>query len=101
MKDKFLEGLVLSLVKSVNDIDKIWHKLKKGYSDPRILLSRKLAEMCNFDALWKMRAPSKIIAFLSKIINIKLKPNCTIEMQLRKFTSSWVIEELMMAVERL
>lgn len=94
LKNNFLEKQVLSLVKSVKDIDEIWQRLEKEYGDLIILILKKLAEMGNLDALWKMEAPSKVVEILSKIINIQLKPNCTMGIQSKRFTSSWVMEEL-------
>ena len=55
LKNNLLEGPALSLVHSVNDIDKIWARLKAAYGDPKLLLKRKLAKIGKINNLWKIR----------------------------------------------
>ena len=55
LKNNLLEGPALSLVHSVNDIDKIWARLKAAYRDPKLLLKRKLAKIGKINNLWKIR----------------------------------------------
>ena len=55
LKNNLLEGPALSLVHIVNDIDKIWARLKAGYRDPKLLLKRKLAKIGKINNLWKIR----------------------------------------------
>ena len=55
LKNNLLEGPALSLVHIVNDIDKIWARLKAGYRDPKLLLKRKLAKIGKINKLWKIR----------------------------------------------
>ena len=40
LKNNLLEGSALSLIHSVNDIDKIWARLKAAYGDPKLLLKK-------------------------------------------------------------
>ena len=54
-KIDLLEGSALSLVHSVNDIDKIWVRLKAAYRDPKLLLKRKLAKIGKINNLCKIR----------------------------------------------
>ena len=55
LENNLLEGSALSLVRSVNDIDKIWVRLKAAYRDPKLLLKRKLAKIGKINNLWKIR----------------------------------------------
>ena len=40
LKNNHLEGAALSLVRSVDDIDEIWQRLKSAYGDPKLLLKK-------------------------------------------------------------
>ena len=57
LKNNLLDGPALSLVKSVDDIDEIWARLKLAYGDSKLLLSKKLNEAGTFGPLWKIRDP--------------------------------------------
>ena len=45
LKNNYLEGAALSLVRSVDNIDEIWQRLKSAYGDPKPLLKKKLSEI--------------------------------------------------------
>ena len=70
LKNNLLEGSALSLVKQVHDIDEIWIRLKSAYGDAKLLLKKKMSEICKINQLWKMKDPEKVVDTLSKIINI-------------------------------
>ena len=70
LKNNFLEGPALSLVKNVTDIDDIWKRLKDAYGDCKIMLSKKLSEFSSIGDIFKQRDPSKTVEGLSKIINL-------------------------------
>ena len=40
LKNYHLEGAALSLVRSVDNIDEIWQRLKSAYGDPKLLLKK-------------------------------------------------------------
>ena len=42
LKNNLLEGLALSLVRSVTDIDEIWKRLRRSFGDPKSLVKKKL-----------------------------------------------------------
>ena len=68
--NKHLEGSAQLLVKSNNDIDDIWIRLKEVFGDIKTLLSNKLAELNNIDQLSRQREPVKIVDALSKLIHL-------------------------------
>ena len=41
-RNNHLDEPALSLVRSVDDINEIWNRLKKTYGDPKIMLNKKL-----------------------------------------------------------
>ena len=43
LKNKLLEGLALSVVKSMKNTEDIWKRLKGAYDDPKLWLKKKLA----------------------------------------------------------
>ena len=74
LKNNLLEGSALSLVRSVDDIDEIWARLKSAYGDPKLLLKRKIADIGKINYLWKLRDCEKVVDALSKIINTMKDP---------------------------
>ena len=68
LKNNHLEGAALSLVRSVDDIDEIWQRLKSAYGDPKLLLKK--SEINKISQLWKLKDTEKVVAALSQIINI-------------------------------
>ena len=69
LKNNHLEGSALSLVWSVDDIDKIWQRLKSAYGDPKLLLKKKLSEINMINQLSKLKDTERVVAALSQIIN--------------------------------
>jgi len=70
LKNNYLEGAALALVKHENEIDEIWERLKASFGDVKFLLSNKLSEHSRLDKLWKIKDNAKIAETLSKIINV-------------------------------
>ena len=70
LKNNYLEGAALALVKHENDISEIWKRLKTAYGDVKFLLSNKLSELSNSDKLWKLKDSAIISESLSKVINV-------------------------------
>ena len=68
LKNNFLEGTALSLVKSMTDMEEIWNRLKDAYGDTKILLNNKLKDVSKFGEIWKIKDRSKGIEALSKLV---------------------------------
>ena len=64
LKNNFLEDPSLSLVKSVDDIAEIWQRLKMAYGHPKLMLTKKLADVSKFISMWKQKDPEKLIESL-------------------------------------
>ena len=70
LKNNFLEGAALALVKHENDISEIWKRLKSAYGDVKFLLSNKLSELNNLEKLSKLKDSAKTSEAISKVINV-------------------------------
>ena len=57
-------------MKDVVDISDIWARLIAAYGDPKIMLSKKIAEVHKVEDLWKQKDPEKFVLALSIIINL-------------------------------
>ena len=68
LKNNYLNGPALSLVKNVDEISEIWRRLKLSYADPKLMLNNKLADLSNSGHLWRINDLEKLIG-ISKIIN--------------------------------
>ena len=69
LKNNHLEGSALSLVRSVDNVDEIWQRLKSAYGDPKLLLKKKLSEINKISQLSKLKDTERVVAALSQIIN--------------------------------
>ena len=67
LKNNFLDGPALTLVKHVDEMDEIWKRLKKTYGDPKVLLSNKLDELGKMD-MTKSKDSEKTMDSLHKMI---------------------------------
>ena len=70
LKNNFLDGAALALVKHENEILEIWKRLKTAYGDVKFLLSNKLSELNNLDKIWRLKDSTKTSEALSKVINV-------------------------------
>ena len=70
LKNNFLDGKPLVLVKNVDNIAEIWARLKEAYGDCKIMLSKKLSEFSKIEAIWKSKSTEKTISNLSSVVNI-------------------------------
>ena len=68
IKNNFLAGAALDLVKHVEDIDEIWSRLKKVYGDPKVMLSKKFEAIGKTDTLARSRDTEKTMESLFKVI---------------------------------
>ena len=70
LKNHYLEGPAFDFVKRMDDIDEIWASLKKGFGDPRVMLSKKLSELDTIGSLGKITNAEKSKDSLSKLVNV-------------------------------
>ena len=69
LKYNYLEEPALSLVKSLDNIDEMWSRLKKAYGDAKTLLSKKLSSVESIGPLWKIKDIEKLKIALMSLIN--------------------------------
>lgn len=69
LKNNFLEGAALTLVKSIEEIDEIWKRLHDAFGNCKIMLTKKLSVFNSMEGLWKHKNPSKVAEELAKLIN--------------------------------
>ena len=69
LKNNYLEGQALQIVKEIDNIDDIWDRLKTSFGNVEILLNNKLAEIENDIPIWKIRNDEKLIYSITKLIN--------------------------------
>ena len=70
LKNNHLEDPALLIVKNVDNMDEIWRRLKDAYGDHKMLLTKKISELQNFDAIWRTKDPEKSIESVGRIINL-------------------------------
>ena len=69
LKNNYLGEPALSMVKSQEDIDEIWRRLKKAYGDKKVLLQNKLSCVVKIGNMLKSRDFEQLKEGLMKIIN--------------------------------
>ena len=69
LKRKYLTGSALTLVKSIEDIDKIWEKLQSTYGDVQLLLQNKLLSLDKIGNLWEVKSDEQRITAISSLLN--------------------------------
>ena len=69
LKNNYLADPALSLVKSLDEIDEIWTRLKRAYGDANTMLSKKLSSVRNIGPLWKLRDSERLIEGLVNLTN--------------------------------
>ena len=69
LKNNFLAEPASTLVKSINDIDEIWRRLKAAFGDTKIMLMKKIQSLSKTD-LSKIRDPEKLVVALSSLTNM-------------------------------
>ena len=67
LKNNYLEGQALQIVKEINDIDKIWDRLKSSFGNVAFLLNNKLEEIEKGIPLWKIKSDEKVAQSITKI----------------------------------
>ena len=73
LKNNFLEGQALQIVREIEDIDKIWERLKFSFGDENTLLANKLRDIEGSTPLWKLKSDEKIVQIITKIRNCMME----------------------------
>lgn len=68
LRNNYLTDAALTMVKTINNIDEIWERLKKSFGDSKVMLSRRLHQLKSID--FNKRDPEKLISGISTLINI-------------------------------
>ena len=69
LKNNYLEGQAFAIVSEINEIDKIWERLKTLFGNVEILLNNKPSETIKNGPLWKIKSDEKLIEIITKLIN--------------------------------
>ena len=73
LKYNYLSEPALSLVKSLDNVDEMWIRLKRAYGDPKTLLNRKLTQVRKIGPLWKLngeRLKESIMSLINGISDL-------------------------------
>ena len=60
LKNNYLDGTALVLVKGIGGLDEIWKRLKRVFGNPELLLHNKLRETEKCGSIWKIREPKRL-----------------------------------------
>ena len=69
LKNNYLKDPAYSLVRSLNEIDAIWERLKKAYGDKKVLLNNKLSAVTKNASSLKAKDPEQLKGGLIMVIN--------------------------------
>ena len=69
LKNNYLGGHALEVVKDIDDLDKIWERLKCSFGNVSILLSNKLDKVEKISPLYKTKSDDKFIQAATKLTN--------------------------------
>ena len=73
LKNNYLDGQALLLVKEIDDLDQIWDRLKISFGNVETLLRNKFWEIECGVPLWKIKSDEKIIQSIIKIKNTMIE----------------------------
>ena len=73
LKNNYLGGSALTLVKNIDTTSEIWNMLKQAFGNPEELLRNKIREVEDLGPVWKMREPEKLVEALSKLVNAMIE----------------------------
>ena len=73
LKNNFLDGQALQLVKEIDALDDIWERLKMSYGSVEILLNKQLEELEKGTPLYKIKSEEKLIQSILKLKNSMLQ----------------------------
>ena len=68
LKNNFLEGTALLVVKGIDNLEDIWQRLKNAYGNTENLLKIKLKDIRKDGPIWKIKDPERFVKSLSKLI---------------------------------
>ena len=77
LKNNYLEGHALELVREIHEMDQIWERLNTSFGNVSILLNDKLLNVEKSLPLWKIKSDDKFIQIVTKLIN-EMKELCTL-----------------------
>ena len=69
LKNNYLEGHALQVVKEIDDLESIWDRLKLSFGNVNILMSHKLKIVEDSDPIWKIKSNEKIILAMTRLKN--------------------------------
>ena len=69
LKNNYLEGQALEIVKEISVIEEIWGRLKTSFGNVTIPLTNKLSDAAKCGPLWKIKNVDKLINQITKLIN--------------------------------
>ena len=72
LKNNYLDGQALKLVKEIEDLDKIWERLKLSFGNVVTLMSKKLGEFECETPLYKVKGDENIVESIVKMKNCML-----------------------------
>ena len=59
----------MTLIESIDDVDKIWEKLEATFGDVQILLQNRLISLGKVENLWEVKSDEKRITVISSLLN--------------------------------
>ena len=69
LKNNYLRGHALEVVREIDDLDKIWERLKSSFGNVSILLNNKLDKVEKISPLHKTKSDEKFIHVATKLTN--------------------------------
>ena len=73
LKLNYLEGQALQLVKEIDDLGKIWERLKSAYGNVSTLLTNKIEVLDKTTPLWKVKGDEKVVESIIKLKNVMME----------------------------
>ena len=81
LKNNYLEGSALILVRSLEDLCEIWKRLREASGDTEMLLRNKLKEIEKMGPIWKIKDMQKLVQVLSKLSKLSKLSSTMIELK--------------------
>ena len=69
LKNNYLEGQALEIVKEIEVMEKNWERLKTSFGNVTILLANKLSKVVKGGPLWRIKNKEKLSHQLINLIN--------------------------------
>ena len=71
LRNNYLPDPARTMVSNLTSIDEVWERFRDEFSDPKMMLSRRLQQLKNFDL--NRKDPEKIITGISNLVNVMRK----------------------------